>query len=372
MSAARTILIMAAGSGGHIFPGLALAKELAGRGWAIHWMGTPAGMENRLVAQAGYPMSTVAMTGVRGKGLLAWAVLPVRILIAFWQALGVIRRIRPDVVLSMGGYVAFPGGMMAALLGKPLVVHEPGAVAGITNRVLAPVADRVVVGMQGAFERPVAQRWANWLPRPARTEWLGTPVREDIAALPAPESRFSGRSGALRLLVVGGSLGAQTMNDLVLAAIASMAPAERPNVVHQAGEKLFDGLREAYARAGVEAEVLPFVHDMAARYAWCDVLVCRSGAITVAEIGAAGLAAILFPLPWFVADEQAANAAFLASHGAGVALKQLETRPNDLAELLRGLDRNRLAAMARKARDLGKPDATRACADLCMGLADAA
>lgn len=367
-----TILIMAAGSGGHIFPGLAIAKELAARGWKVHWMGTPAGMENKLVAQAGYPLTPVTMTGIRGKGLLAWVVMPMRTLVAFWQALRAIRAIKPDVVLSMGGYVAFPGGMMASLLNKPLAVHEPGAVAGLTNRVLAPIADRVVVGMEGAFERPVAQKWANVLPKPKRVDWLGTPVREDITALPAPEERLAGRTGALRLLVVGGSLGAQTMSELVLAAIASMPPHERPQVVHQSGEKLYDGLRAAYEKAGVAGEVLPFVNDMAARYAWCDVLVCRSGAITVAEIAAAGIASILFPLPWFVADEQAANADFLASRGAGIALKQLETKPEQLAEILRGLDRSRIAGMARNARALGKPEATRRCADLCVELAHAA
>ncbi|HUP31144.1 MAG TPA: undecaprenyldiphospho-muramoylpentapeptide beta-N-acetylglucosaminyltransferase [Usitatibacter sp.] len=369
---ARTILIMAAGSGGHIFPGLAIARELQSRGWSIHWMGTPAGMENKLVAQAGYPLSQVNMTGVRGKGAMAWLVLPMRILAAFWQAFRAIRRIRPDVVLSMGGYVAFPGGMMAALLGRPLIVHEPGAVAGITNRVLAPVADRVIVGLQGAFDRPVAQKWAGALPKPSRTDWLGTPVRDDITALSHPDQRYAGRSEKLRLLVVGGSLGAQTMNDLVLAALASMHADERPDVVHQSGEKLYEGLQAAYAKAGVAAEVLPFVNDMAARYAWCDVLICRSGAITVAEIAAAGIASILFPLPWFVADEQAANAAFLAERGAGIALRQLETQPQQLAEILRGLDRHRLAEMARKARALGKPDATRRCADVCMELAHAA
>lgn len=368
----RTILIMAAGSGGHIFPGLAIAKELAARGWRVHWMGTPAGMENRLVAEAGYPMARVNMSGVRGKGALAWLVLPLRILVAFWQSTLAIFRIRPDVVLSLGGYVSFPGGMMAVLWGRPLVVHEPGAVAGITNRVLAPLADRVIVGMEGAFARKVAQRWANALPKPRRVDWLGTPVREDIAAIPEPDARYAKRGGPLRLLVVGGSLGAQTMNDLVLAALAAMGPDERPEVVHQAGEKLYDGLRAAYAKAGVRAEVLPFIRDMAQRYAWCDVLVCRSGAITVAEIGAAGIAAILFPLPWFVADEQAANAAFLAERGAGLALAQLETSPGALADLLRGLTRERLLEMARKARTLGRREATRACADTCEELAHAA
>jgi UDP-N-acetylglucosamine--N-acetylmuramyl-(pentapeptide) pyrophosphoryl-undecaprenol N-acetylglucosamine transferase len=293
---------MAAGTGGHIFPGLAIAKELVARGWKVHWMGTPQGMENRLVAEAGYPMVRVHMSGVRGKGIGAWLVLPVRLARALWQSTVAIFRIRPDVVLSMGGYVALPGGLMAAFWRKPLVVHEPGAVAGLANRVLACFADRVIVGMEGAFSRKVAQRWANALPKPKRVDWLGTPVRDEIAAVPEPDVRYAGRSGALRLLVVGGSLGAQTLNELVLAALASLAPQARPEVVHQAGEKLYEGLRAAYEKSGVRAEVVPFIADMAARYAWCDVLVCRSGAITVAEIGAAGVAAILFPLPWFVAD----------------------------------------------------------------------
>lgn len=368
----RTLLVMAAGTGGHIFPGLAIARELAARGWTIHWMGTPAGMENQLVAEAGYPLTKIRASGVRGKGILAWAVLPARLLVGFWQALGVIRRVKPDVVLSMGGYVAIPGGMMAALVGRPLVVHEPGAVAGIANRVLAPFADRVVVGMQGAFEREVGARWANAIPKPVRVDWLGTPVREEIGRVPPPGERFAMRAGPLRLLVVGGSLGAKTLNDLVLAALASMEREERPEVVHQAGEKLHAGLADAYAKAGVKAEVLPFIRDMAARYAWCDVMICRAGAITVAELAAAGVASILFPLPWFVADEQAANAAWLADRGAGIAMKQLETRPEQLADLLRGLDRARLADMAHQARALGKPEATRRCADLCEEYARAA
>jgi UDP-N-acetylglucosamine--N-acetylmuramyl-(pentapeptide) pyrophosphoryl-undecaprenol N-acetylglucosamine transferase len=372
VTANRTILIMAAGSGGHVFPGLAIAKELAARGWNVHWMGTPGGMEGKLVRQAGYPMVAVNMSGVRGKGAAAWLVLPFRIARAFWQSTVAIFRIRPDVVMSMGGYVAFPGGMMAALWGKPLVVHEPGAVAGITNRVLAPLADRVIVGLEGAFDRCLAQRWTRLLPKPRRVDRLGTPVRDEITAVPPPQERYAGRTGPLRLLVVGGSLGAQTLNDLVLAAVASMPPGERPEIVHQAGEKLFDGLRSAYATRDVRAEVLPFVDDMAARYAWCDVLICRSGAITVAEITAAGVASILFPLPWFVGDEQAANARFLAERDAGIALKQLETQPAQLARILHGLDRKGLAGMAGRARALGEPGATKRCADVCMELAHAA
>jgi len=368
----RTILIMAAGTGGHIFPGLAIAKELELRGWDVHWMGTPWGMENKIVGEVGYPMVNVNISGIRGKGAAAWLFLPFRILIGFLQSTVALFRIRPDVVLSLGGYVAFPGGMMAALWGKPLVVHEPGAVAGISNRFLAAVADRVIVGMDGAFERKVATGWANRIPKPKRVDWLGTPVREEIANVPQPAARMSGRNGPLRLLVVGGSLGAQTMNDLVLAALASMPAERRPQVVHQAGQKLHEQLEYAYRHAHVEAEVVPFIDDMARRYAWCDVLICRSGAVTVAEIAAAGVASILFPLPWFVVDEQTANARFLSDRGAGITLEQLQTKPEQLAEILLGLDRDRLAAMAAKARALGKPDATRRCADACVELAHAA
>ena len=368
----RTILIMAAGTGGHIFPGLAIAKELELRGWDVHWMGTPWGMENKIVGEVGYPIVNVNISGIRGKGAAAWLFLPFRILIGFLQSTVALFRIRPDVVLSLGGYVAFPGGMMAALWGKPLVVHEPGAVAGISNRFLAAVADRVIVGMDGAFERKVATGWANRIPKPKRVDWLGTPVREEIANVPEPAARMSGRNGPLRLLVVGGSLGAQTMNDLVLAALASMPAERRPQVVHQAGQKLHEQLEYAYRHAHVQAEVVPFIDDMARRYAWCDVLICRSGAVTVAEIAAAGVASILFPLPWFVVDEQTANARFLSDRGAGITLEQLQTKPEQLAEILLGLDRDRLAAMAAKARALGKPDATRRCADACVELAHAA
>jgi UDP-N-acetylglucosamine--N-acetylmuramyl-(pentapeptide) pyrophosphoryl-undecaprenol N-acetylglucosamine transferase len=365
----RTILIMAAGTGGHVFPGLAIARELARRGWRIVWMGTPAGMERSLVAKAGYPLETVAMAGVRGKGGLAWFLLPLRLLVAFWQASAILFRVRPDVVLSMGGYVAFPGGMMAALWGKPLVVHEPGATAGLANRALALVADRVVAGMEGSFDARTGHAIGDRIPRPRRVEWLGTPVREEIARVPAPEERYAGRTGPLRLLVVGGSLGAQTLNDLVVAALAALPEGERPEVVHQAGERNFAALQERYRAAGVKAEVLAFIDDMASRYAWCDVLVARAGAITVAEIGVAGVASILFPLPWFVADEQAGNARFLETRGAAIRLAQLETQPAGLAAILAGLTREKLRAMAAAARALGKPAATAACADLCEALA---
>ena len=367
----RTILIMAAGTGGHVFPGIAIARELASRGWKVVWMGTTAGMEAKLVAQAGYPMETVSMAGVRGKGAFAWLTLPARLLIAFWQSSVVIFRVRPDVVLSMGGYVAFPGGMMAALWGKPLVVHEPGATAGLANRALALVADRVVAGMEGAFEARTGHAVGDRIPRPARVEWLGTPVRGEIAQVPAPEKRYAGRTGPLRLLVVGGSLGAQTLNDLIVAALAAMPEDARPDVVHQSGERNLAALQDRYRDSRVKAEVLAFIDDMAARYAWCDVMIARAGAITVAEIGVAGVAAILFPLPWFVAEEQAGNAKFLESRGAAMRLAQLETSPESLAQLLAGLTRERLAAMASAARALGRPEAAQRCADLCEAMGGA-
>jgi UDP-N-acetylglucosamine--N-acetylmuramyl-(pentapeptide) pyrophosphoryl-undecaprenol N-acetylglucosamine transferase len=365
----KTALIMAAGTGGHIYPGLAIAEVLVQRGWAIVWLATPVGMEHKLVGKVGYPIEVVQMSGVRSKGLLAWALLPLVLLRAFWQALSVIRRIKPDVLISMGGYIAFPGGVMGVLCGKPLVVHEPGAHAGLTNRVLALIADRVLVGFPKTFDQIPKNPLARLLPKPKKVEWLGTPVRNDIAALPVPQLRMAGRSGPIRLLIVGGSLGAKTLNDLVVAALATLPEAERPEVVHQSGEKNYQELVSAYGSAKVGATVLPFIDDMADKYAWCDVMLCRSGAITVAELVAAGVASVLVPLPYFVAEEQEANARFLADAGAGVLVKQLESTPQSLAAQIKSLTREKLMAMAAAARALGKPDATTHCANACMELA---
>ena len=362
----KTALIMAAGTGGHIYPGLAIAEVLVQRGWAIVWLATPAGMEHKLVGKVGYPIEVVQMSGVRSKGYLAWALLPLVLLRAFWQSLAVIRRVKPDVVISMGGYIAFPGGMMGVLCGKPLVVHEPGAHAGLTNRVLALIADRVLVGFPKTFEQAPTNALARLLPRPKKVEWLGTPVRSDIAGLPEPSARMSSRKGPIRLLIVGGSLGAKTLNDLVVAALEALPQAERPQVVHQSGEKNFDELVLAYREAKVSADVMPFIDDMAGKYAWCDLMLCRSGAITVAELAAAGVASILVPLPYFVAEEQEANARFLADAGAGVLVKQLEMTPQMLAAQLKKLTREKLLVMASLARALGKPDATARCAVACM------
>ena len=365
----RTALIMAAGSGGHIYPGLAIADVLVQRGWTIVWLGTPAGMEHKLVGKAGYQIEVVNMSGVRSKGLLAWALLPLVLLRACWQSLSVMRRVKPDVIVSMGGYIAFPGGVMGVLCGKPLVVHEPGAHAGLTNRVLALIADRVLVGFPRTFEQTPKNTLAKLLPKPKNVEWLGTPVRADIAELSAPATRFANRNGPVRLLIVGGSLGAKTLNDLVVAALATLPITERPEVIHQSGEKNYDELVTAYRSAAVDATVLPFIDDMSEKYAWCDVMLCRSGAITVAELAVAGVASVLVPLPFFVAEEQLANAHFLADAGAGVLVKQLETTPQTLAQQIKNLTREKLLAMASVARSLGKPDATVSCANACMELA---
>ncbi len=369
----RCALIMAAGTGGHIYPGIAIAEVLLQRGWAIAWLATPAGMEHKLISKSAIAdkvaIEVVQMSGVRSKGMLAWALLPLTLLRAFWQALGVIRRTQPDVVISMGGYIAFPGGMMGVLCRKPLVVFEPGAHAGLTNRVLALIADRVLVGFPKTFEQPPKNALAKLLPKPKKVEWLGTPVRANICALPDPGTRMAAHRGPVRLLIVGGSLGAKTLNDLVVAAIASIPPVLRPEVIHQSGERNFDELVLAYQQAGVAADVLPFIDDMAAKYVWCDLMLCRSGAITVAELAAAGIASVLVPLPYFVAEEQEANARFLVDAGAGVMVKQLETTPQVLAGILRDFTREKLLAMANIARSLGKPDATIACANACMEMA---
>jgi UDP-N-acetylglucosamine--N-acetylmuramyl-(pentapeptide) pyrophosphoryl-undecaprenol N-acetylglucosamine transferase len=353
-AAAGTILIMAGGTGGHVFPGLAVADELRSRGWNVVWMGSRSGLEARLVPARGYPMEWIRAVALRGKGVVAALLLPLHLLAGFWQSARAIFRLRPDVVLGMGGYVAFPGGMMASLLARPLAVHEQNAVAGLANRVLAGLADKVLVAFPGALRN---------------AEWSGNPVRADIAAIAPPAERYAGRCGRLRLLVVGGSLGAQALNEAVPRALGLMAPAERPAVVHQAGERQFAALRAHYARAKVEGELLPFIEDIAPRYAAADLVICRAGAMTVAELSAAGLAGVLVPYPHAVDDHQTANARFLSDQGAAILLPQAELAPESLAALLRSLDRARLADMAARARSLGKPEAARIVADRCVALA---
>ena len=349
----RTLLIMAGGTGGHIFPGLAVAHEARVAGWQVVWMGARGGMEERLVPRHGYAAAWIRARAARGKGLLRKLLLPANLLYSFWESARHIRRIRPDVVLGLGGYVAFPGGMMASLLGKPLALHEQNAIAGLANRVLAGVSDKVMVGF------PQALRGA---------EWTGNPVRSEIATIASPDERFRGRQGPMRLLIVGGSLGAQALNDAVPRALALLA--ERPLVVHQSGERHLEALRAAYAAAGVHGELVAFIDDMARRYVEADLVICRAGAVTIAELSAGGMASILVPFPHAVDDHQTANARFLAERGAAILVPQRELSAERLAELIGALDRPALLKMAQNARALGKPDAARVVAQRCMGLAE--
>jgi UDP-N-acetylglucosamine--N-acetylmuramyl-(pentapeptide) pyrophosphoryl-undecaprenol N-acetylglucosamine transferase len=347
--ASRTALIMAGGTGGHVMPALAVAEALRDEGWRVVWLGTRAGMEAKLAVARGFDMAWVKVAGVRGKGLLTKLLLPFNLLLAFWQAARAIFRERPDVALGLGGYVAFPGGMMAVLLNKPLVIHEQNAVAGLTNQVLAHIADRVLLGL------PLA---SPLTPHASREEWVGNPVRPEIAALPAPGERLAGRDGPLRLLVIGGSLGAQALNERIPQALARLPAEQRPQVRHQSGAKHLDTLQAHYAAAGVAAETVAFIDDMAAAYAWADLVICRAGALTVAEVAAAGLAALFVPFPYAVDDHQTANAAFLADQGAAWAMQQEQLGVDVLAAWLAGLTREDLLARAVKARSLAKPDAT--------------
>jgi len=351
----RTILIMAGGTGGHIFPGLAVADRMRAAGWDVVWMGARSGMEARIVPPHGYRMAWIRARALRGKGLLAKLMMPANLLYSFWESVRAIFGVRPDVVLGMGGYVAFPGGMMATLLGRPLAVHEQNAIAGLANRVLAALADKAMVAFPGALKG---------------AEWTGNPVRAEIAELAAPPERFAGRGGPLNLLVVGGSLGAQALNEVLPKALALLPAPQRPRVVHQAGEKHLETLRHNYAAAGVDGELVAFIDDMARRYAEADLVICRAGAITVAELSAAGVASILVPFPHAVDDHQTANAKFLAERGAAILLPQSAMTPSRLAELMRSLDRARLLEMANKARALGRPDAARVVAERCMALVD--
>ena len=358
----RTLMVMAGGTGGHVYPALAVADALRARGWEVFWLGTRAGLEARVVPAAGIDMVWVSMGGVRGKGVARKLLLPLMLLVAFWQSLAAILRRRPDVVLGMGGYTAFPGGMMASLLNRPLVIHEQNSVGGLTNRVLACLADRVLTAFPKVFSH------AHDKPIPCRrvaTEWVGNPVRADIV----PASDRAQRSGALRLLVVGGSLGAQALNERVPQALARLPAEQRPIVVHQSGRQHLDALRANYAAAGVAAEVRDYIEDMAAAYRACDFAICRAGAMTVAELACAGVPAVLVPFPFAVDDHQTGNAEFLSDAGAAWLIPQQDLSAEKLAALIGGLDRATLAAMSERALRLAKPDATRQVADICEALA---
>jgi UDP-N-acetylglucosamine--N-acetylmuramyl-(pentapeptide) pyrophosphoryl-undecaprenol N-acetylglucosamine transferase len=349
----KTLLVMAGGTGGHIMPGLAVAEYLKAQGWKIAWMGNPDGMEAKLTVGRGYEMAWVHFSALRGKGLLRKLMLPFNLLRGFRGAWSQIKRIQPDVVLGMGGYISFPGGMMASLQGIPLVLHEQNSVAGLANKVLAGVADRIVTGFPEVLKQG---------------HWVGNPVRPEIAVLPAPTVRYAQHSGPLRVLVVGGSLGAQALNAAMPKALALIPEDERPVVVHQAGEKHLPMLKSFYISAGVNADCVAFINDMAGAYDWADLVICRAGALTVAELAAAGVASLLVPFPHAVDDHQTANARFLSHAGAAILLPQDQLTPARLAEI-RNLSRSQLTQLAEKARALARPEATAAVALACAELA---
>ena len=360
-SRAGTLMVMAGGTGGHVFPGLAVAHWMQARGWRVVWLGNASGMEATLVPKHGIAMEYVRFGGVRGKGLKTKLMLPVNLLRACSQSLRALRSVKPDVVLGMGGYITFPAGLMSMLSGTPLVLHEQNSIAGLANKVLAHVAKRVLVA------------FPNALPN---AEWTGNPIRAELALALPPKERYAARNAGpearLSVLVVGGSLGAAALNETVPKALALLDPALRPRVVHQAGAKHIDALKANYAAAGLsvddDVQLVPFIDDMANAYAAADLVICRSGAMTVSEIAAVGVAALFVPFPFAVDDHQTTNAAFLANEGAAHLIQQRDLSAEKLAGWLRDQTRETLAAMAEKARALAKPDATervgRVCADV--------
>jgi len=403
---------MAGGTGGHIMPGLAVADILRSRGWQVTWLGAPGSMEAELVPKHGYDIAWVRFSGLRGKGLLRKLMLPLNLLIALSQSAAAIFRRRPDVVLGMGGYITFPGGVMAALLRRPLVIHEQNSIAGLSNKVLARIAQKTLSGFPDVLPKSV---------------WCGNPVRSSIAGLPAPQMRYAARSGRLNVLVVGGSLGAKALNETMPQALALLPPGIRPNVIHQTGKQHFAAVQQLYRQAGVQADgmtrcaqaagagmpsphllpqtagcaitsdlasvvgspsrmascstsnvsevdIHPFLEDMAGSYANADVVICRAGALTIAELAAAGVASILVPFPFAVDDHQTHNARFLSERGAAWLLPQSELSAEKLAQLLRDLvndeqGREKLAAMAQQARGVAKADAAEQVAKICAELA---
>lgn len=349
----KTALVMAGGTGGHIFPGLAVAEELRARGWRVHWLGTPGSMESRIVPPQGFAFEPIDFSGVRGKGLVTLALLPLRLLRAFWQSVGVVRRVKPDVVIGLGGYVTFPGGMMAVLLGKPLVLHEQNSVAGLVNKVLAGVADRIFTAFPNVLKKGV---------------WVGNPLRAAFTRQAGPQERFAGRSGPLRLLVVGGSLGAKALNDIVPQAVALLPADQRPVVTHQSGAAQIDALRANYEAAGVEATLTPFIDDTATAFAEADLIVCRAGASTVTEIAAVGAAAVFVPFPFAVDDHQTTNAQFLVGQGGGWLVQQRDLTPQWLAEMLQKTERTTLMERALEAKSMQKTQATREVVTACEEL----
>ena len=359
MNPQRCALIMAGGTGGHIFPGLAVAEALRERGWRVHWLGgkgsaSRPSMESQLVPPRGFPFESIDFSGVRGKGPVTLALLPLRLLKAFWQSVLVIRRIQPNVVVGLGGYIAFPAGMMSVLLGKPLILHEQNSVAGLVNKLLAQVADRVFTAFPDVLKN---------------AHWIGNPLRPAFARQLDPAARFANRRGPLKVLVVGGSLGAAALNELVPKALALIPESLRPSVIHQSGAHQLDVLRANYRAAGVDGELTPFIEDTAQAFADADLIICRAGASTVTEIAAVGAAALFVPFPSAVDDHQTTNAKFLVAHGGGLMVQQHELTPKRLALMLQKTERLALIQSAQNAKNMQKLDASAFLVAACEELA---
>jgi len=354
----RPVMIMAGGTGGHIFPALAVAQDLMSRNVPVVWLGSRGGMEARLIPDTGIPIAWMKISGLRGKGVISWLLAPFKLMLAMGQALSALRQYRPLMVLGMGGFVAGPGGAMAAMLRIPLVIHEQNSVAGLTNRILSRMANRVLQAFPGSFGTETD------------IQTVGNPVRENITHVAIPAERMKNPGGQFKLLVIGGSLGAQAFNQSLPGAIARLPLSDRPEIWHQAGMKKIDEARAAYKAADVEARVDPFIEDMAAAYSWADLVICRAGALTVSELAAVGVASILVPYPYAVDDHQTGNARYLSDQGAAILMPQSEMSQERLAENILELSRNRqrLLGMAEMARRLSHPDATKQVADICLEL----
>jgi UDP-N-acetylglucosamine--N-acetylmuramyl-(pentapeptide) pyrophosphoryl-undecaprenol N-acetylglucosamine transferase len=354
----KRLMVMAAGTGGHIFPGLAIAATMKARGWDVSWLGTERGMERELVPRHGVAMDTIDFSGMRGKGLMHTLGGAFRLTASFTACLRILARRRPDVVLGMGGYVTVPGGMMARLRGVPVVLVNADAALLLSNRTLTPLARRVLFGFPADFGAAAGKATVT-----------GNPVRREIMDMAPPQQRYEGRGGALRILVVGGSLGAKALNQAVPAALALIPEEIRPKLVHQSGKQHVDALRQAYADAGVDAEVVDFIDDMPARYAEADLVVCRAGAITVSELTAAGIASVLVPFVASTTSHQRDNAQWMEKQQAAIYLPQAELNPQRLATLLTDMTRERCVAMAEAAYRQGRRDANDTIADILEKLA---
>lgn len=349
----RPVLIMAGGTGGHVFPALAVADELRLRGIPVIWLGTKAGIESRLVPQAGYPIEWMSISGLRGKNTLTLLLAPFRLLVACWQALSVLLKRKPCAVLGMGGFASGPGGLMAWMIRKPLLVHEQNAIPGLTNKVLARLASVVLQAFPAVFKRAIT---------------TGNPVRQSICEIAKPEDRFAQRQGNLHLLVIGGSLGAVKLNEIIPQALAKIDRDKRPQVIHQTGLKNIESARTIYSDAGVEAKVEAFIDDMPAVYEWADLVICRSGAMTVFELAAAGVASILVPYPHAVDDHQTQNARYLEAAEAAIIKQQDVLSADWIAKKIEDFSENRkkLLDMAVAARKLAMPDSAKTIADACL------